>query len=127
MVNIFKIESYIKFRCERMSPASGKPQGLDASIAAAETALKSTAIGLLSSLNARSYARFGRPFLEVLVTDPVAAYREAIAVAPQGHVEAAIKIALRAVGLEPKEVVESLDALRRGDRSQLLRAVRGGR
>ena len=98
-------------------------QGLTKALAAAEAALKSTAIGLLSNLNARFYSRFGRPFLEVLVSDPVAAYREALSVAPQGHVEAAIKIALRAMGLQPQEVVQSVDALRRGDGSLLLRAV----
>ncbi len=102
------------------------PRGLDEALRAAEAALRSTVIGLLSSLNARSYATFGKSFLETLVTDPVGAYREALNVAPQGHVEAAIKIVLRALGAEPQEVVEVIDALRRGDGGPLLRAMRKG-
>ncbi|MGC9072502.1 MAG: hypothetical protein ACP5HK_07445 [Acidilobus sp.] len=97
---------------------------IQAITSAAESALRSVAIGLLMNLDARFYATFGRPFLEVLIADPATAYREALKVAPQGLVEAAIKIALRAFGLGPHDVTAALDGMRKGDNGPLSEALR---
>ncbi|ESQ21096.1 MAG: hypothetical protein CISAcid_11290 [uncultured Acidilobus sp. CIS] len=93
-------------------------------IKAAESALRAVAIGLLSSLNARFYARFGRPFVEQILVDPVAAYREALGVAPAGLVEATFKIVLRAFGLNPLEVEGAMEAVRAGDSRRFLEIVK---
>ena len=93
-------------------------------IKAAETALRTVALGLLSSLNARFYARFGRPFVEQILVDPVTAYREALGVAPAGLVEATFKIVLRAFGLSPLEVNEAMEAVRAGDSRRFLEIIK---
>ena len=93
-------------------------------IKAAENALRAVAIGLLSSFNARFYARFGRSFVEQILVDPVAAYREALGVAPADLVEATFKIVLRAFGLSPLEVEGAMEAVRAGDSRRFLEIVK---
>ncbi|MGC9072159.1 MAG: hypothetical protein ACP5HK_05645 [Acidilobus sp.] len=85
-------------------------------LSAAETALRSLGLGLVTSLNANFYAKYSTSFLECLIRDPVTTYNEAVKVAPPGLVEAAIKIALRALGFEPHHVNAFIEALRRGNR-----------
>ena len=93
-------------------------------IKAAENALRAVAIGLLSSFNARFYARFCRSFVEQILVDPVAAYREALGVAPADLVEATFKIVLRAFGLSPLEVEGAMEAVRAGDSRRFLEIVK---
>ncbi len=88
---------------------------LNSRIRAAEEALRRASNGLLTNLNALFYSKHGRSFVESLVRDPVLTYVDALKASSQGTVEAAIKIALRAMGLDPVSVERAVEALRRGD------------
>ena len=84
-------------------------------IAAAEEALKRVSVGLITSLNAKFYSQYGRSFLESLVLDPVNTYAEALRAASHGLVESAIKVALRAMGLDPVSVEKFVNFVKAGD------------
>ncbi|MGC9209958.1 MAG: hypothetical protein ACP5FT_01635 [Acidilobus sp.] len=95
-------------------------------LSAAESALKATGLGLITNLNANFYVRFNMSFLEALIQDPVTAYQEATRVASPGLVEAAIKIAMRALGLNPQQISSFIDAVKRGDRLMAVNILLSG-
>ena len=89
--------------------------GINNRITAAEEALKRVSVGLITSLNAVFYSRYGRSFLESLVLDPVNTYAEALRAASNGLVESAIKVALRAMGLDPVSVERFVNFVKAGE------------
>ena len=93
-------------------PSNG---GINDRIAAAEEALKRVSVGLITSLNAAFYSRYGRSFLESLVLDPVNTYAEALRTASHGLVESAIKVALRAMGFDPVSVERFVNFVKAGE------------
>ncbi len=95
--------------------AGRSPDGLNDRLAVAEEALRRTSVGLTTSLNAIFYSRHGRSFVESLVTDPLNTYMEALTAASNGLVESAIKVALRAMGLDQSTIERFIEALRGGD------------
>ena len=108
-----------------MGPAPGSESPWEL----ARKALATMASGALATLDAHFYTASGRPFYQVVLEDPAAAYREASRVIPESMVRLLFKELLRRLsqGAAPYEIDEALRRLEEGDGSKFATMLgRGG-